>query len=180
MELFNKVLIQFTMEVVVVVLLSITLIVRLFTVCSILHPSVSLFSILIMLRLLFDWLYCDSVLLLVFKSEIPCVVKVVGLIVVLEDEFDFVRGRLFSFRVCTRFFVLGDLIVCFDCASHFVIFVERTVLFFFIIAEFVFAKLKEVEIVEGKITNSDVRYSFSTYHPLLLQWFSTVTTIPER
>ena len=44
----------------------------------------------------------------------------------------------------------------------------------------IFTKLKEVKIVEGKITNSDVRYSFSTYHPLLLQWFSTVTTIPER
>ena len=44
----------------------------------------------------------------------------------------------------------------------------------------IFPKLKGVEIVEGKITNSNVRDSFSTYRIFPLQWFSTVATVPER
>ena len=44
----------------------------------------------------------------------------------------------------------------------------------------IFPKLKGVEIQEGKITDNEVRDSFSTYRPLLLQSFSTVASIPER
>ena len=40
-------------------------------------------------------------------------------------------------------------------------------------------KLKEVEILEGKITDPDVGYSFDTQHPFLTQWFATVAYVNE-